>query len=78
MGLISPTMKDTIKTTFATCRKLGMSAVNAFAVARMGGARHARANALARIDSALAGVVHGSPMHAVNADESYTCGRFYR
>lgn len=74
-------MSNIFKSTYATLRKLGLSAVNAFRIARMGDTSHSRAShadTMARIDVALSNIVHGQPIHAVEADESYTCGRFYR
>ena len=46
-------MSTTAKSTYATCRKLGMSAVSSYRLARMGEARHSRVVACVKLDSAL-------------------------
>jgi len=47
-------MSNQIRQTYTTCRKLGMSAVSSFRLARMGEARHSRIVACVKLDRALA------------------------
>ena len=46
-------MSTTAKSTYRTCRQLGLSAQSAYRLARMGEARHSRVVAAVKLDSAL-------------------------